>query len=209
MDFDVRDLSCEGFASELAARKPVPGGGAAAAYVGALASSLASMVGEFTVGKPRYAAVEDDVLAIMSRAAGLREELLSLSADDARAYALVSAAYGLAKDDPERPGRIQEALKEAAVPPLQVMRACGEVLGLLEELEAKGSKLLQADVACGALMASSALEAASLSIWANTVPMRDRTLAVELESEADALLDTWRPRARAVADSVAKKSRGV
>ena len=59
-------LSCASFASELASRKPVPGGGGAAAYVGALAAALCSMVGNFTVGKPRYVAVEADVLAAMA-----------------------------------------------------------------------------------------------------------------------------------------------
>lgn len=74
------------FIDELASAAPTPGGGGAASYVGAVASALASMVGNLTVGKKTYAAVEDDVRATLERLALLRNKLLALIESDAQAF---------------------------------------------------------------------------------------------------------------------------
>ena len=71
-------LAAADFAERLAAREPVPGGGGAAALVGALGAALASMVANYTVGKPRYAAVEADVRLALAQAERIRHELLVL-----------------------------------------------------------------------------------------------------------------------------------
>ena len=70
-------LAAADFAERLAAREPVPGGGGAAALVGALGAALASMVANYTVGKPRYAAVERDVRLALAQAERIRHEFLS------------------------------------------------------------------------------------------------------------------------------------
>lgn len=201
-------LSCEEFASLLAAKAPVPGGGGAAAYVGALAAALASMVGGFTSGKPRYAAVEKDVQAVLDQATPLRARLLELVDADASAYAKVAAAYKVPKSDPARAGLVEGALKEAAEPPLAIMEACCEVLGLFEELAEKGSRMLLSDVAVGAALAGGALEAASFGVLANTSSLSDAACAGELESRSEAMLAEWLPRGRAVVRKVERFMRG-
>lgn len=204
---DLANLTCAAFADELAARVPVPGGGAASAYVGALAAALASMVGNFTVGKPRYADVEKDVRAMLARAARLRDELMRLAADDARAYGLVSDAYALPKEDPVRPAAIEDALHEAALPPYRTVVACARTIALLEEMGQKGSRMLLSDVACGAHIARAAMESASVSVYVNTSSMADRDRAAELDAECDALLSEYVPRAQAVASSISSSIR--
>ena len=67
------NFSCAEFAEVLASKESVPGGGGAAALTGALGVALCSMVGNFTVGKKKYAAVEDDIKAILNKAVVLRD----------------------------------------------------------------------------------------------------------------------------------------
>ena len=53
--------SCERFTELLASSSAVPGGGGASALVGAIAIALGDMVGELTVGKKKYADVEEEI----------------------------------------------------------------------------------------------------------------------------------------------------
>lgn len=198
---DFTNLTCGEFAESLAARRPVPGGGGAAAYVGALGAALASMVSNYTIGKKRYADVEPDVRHVLATATRIRAELVALVDADAQAYALVARAHALPKDDPERPAAVESALHKAALPPYRMMISCARAVALHEELAAKGSRMLVADVACGAVLCRAAMEAAAVNVFANTSLMGDRSRAAELEAEADALLSEWRPRADAIASA--------
>lgn len=196
------DRSCREFASVLASRVPVPGGGGASAFVGALGSSLCAMVARYGAENPKFAEHKDDLDRTIGAAAKLAAELTDLVDEDAGAYGLVSAAYGIPRSDPERPEAIQRALGEAALPPYRIMAACGQALELLEDLADKASHLLLSDVACGAVFCRAALQGASLTLFANTTSMRDRARAEELEAECDRLLECWLPRA----DALAKKA---
>ena len=49
------DKTITEFMDELASNAPVPGGGGAAALLGAVGVSLGDMVGELTTGKKKYA----------------------------------------------------------------------------------------------------------------------------------------------------------
>ena len=120
------------FIDQLASAAPTPGGGGASACVGALARALASMVGNLTVGKKTYAAVEDDVRASLDRLAALRARLLALVDEDARAFEPLAEAYRLPKATPEeqaaKNAALQQALVGACDVPLAIMRAVAEVV---------------------------------------------------------------------------------
>ena len=122
----MMDKTCRDFAEALAAREPVPGGGSASAYVGALGASLCSMVARYGASNPRFAEVEDDLRHAIAASGRIGFELLELVEEDVRAYGLVSAAYGMERDNPHRSEVIQDALHEAALPPYRIMpvRAC-------------------------------------------------------------------------------------
>lgn len=201
-------LSCSEFASALAARRPMPGGGGAAALAGALAAALCSMAGEFTVGKPRFADVEDDVRRMLEEAARLRGRLVELVDEDAVGFEPLHLAYALPKDDPTRDARIEEATKGACEAPLAMMRSCARTVELLEEMGQKCSCLLLPDVGCGAALAASALKAASMNVYANTALLRDRVAAEQIECEADDLIGTYVARADALAEAIAARVRG-
>ena len=134
------------FIDQLASAAPTPGGGGASACVGALASALASMVGNLTVGKKTYAAVEDDVRASLDRLAALRARLLALVDEDARAFEPLAAAYRLPKATPEeqaaKNAALQQALVGACDVPLAIMRAVAEVVDETAYLAESGSCLL-------------------------------------------------------------------
>lgn len=206
MTFQALDL--QSFAAQLASRAAVPGGGGASALVGALAAALGSMVGELTVGKRKYAAVEPEVKSIMECMGSLRERLLALIDADVEAFLPLSRAYGLPRETEEqrteRQRVMEEALQCAARPPLAIMEACGEVILLHAELIDKGSVLALSDVGVGAVLARAALQGAALNVFINTASMTDRNTAKAWNARADALLE----RFTAVADDLYDRVRG-
>jgi formiminotetrahydrofolate cyclodeaminase len=204
----LTNLSCTDFAAVLAAKESVPGGGGAAALVGALGTALCSMVGNFTTGKKTYAAVEDDVQRMLADAEAVRLRLIDLVADDAEAFFPLSQAYGIPKDDPTRPEVLEAATKNACKAPYEMMVEISKSIELLEEMGAKGSKMLISDVGCGALFARAALEAASMNVFVNTKSYKDTDWAPELEAKCDALLSEYIPRAEACATAVMSRIRG-
>ena len=194
--------SCESFAEVLAAKESVPGGGGAAALVGALGVALCSMVGNFTTGKKTYAAVEDDIQRMLAEGEEVRQALIDLVAADAEAFYPLSQAYAIPRDDPKRAEVLEAATKNACAAPVEMMRQICRAIELLEEMGQKGSKMLVSDVGCGALLCRAALEAASMNVFVNTKTLKDRAFAEQTEAECDAMLQEYAPRAEACASSV-------
>ena len=198
----LTERSCASFAEVLAARESVPGGGGAAALVGALGVALGSMVGNFTTGKKRYADVEDDIRRMLADGEAIRLTLLELVEEDAAAFYPLSQAYGIPKEDPARAQVLEDATKNACAAPVEMMRQIAKAIELLEEMGEKGSRMLLSDVGCGALLCRAALEAASLNVFVNTKTLADRAFAESVEAECDALLAEYGPRAEACAAKV-------
>lgn len=195
-------LSCREFAEELAAKKSVPGGGGAAAMVGALSAALCSMVGNFTAGKKKYAAYEADIQRILSEAEGLRQCLLALVEADAAGFEPLAKAYAIPKEDPGRDAVMEQATLQACAAPMQMLFACGDVMLLLEELLEKGSRLLLADVGCGAYLCKAAMECAAMSVFVNTGTLQNREMAAKLEKQVEDILRVYLPRADRISASV-------
>ena len=202
------DNTVAAFTQELASPAPVPGGGGASALAAAIGISLGDMVGELTVGKKRYADVEQDVRSLMERSQALRIRFLELVDADAEAFAPLAKAYGIPKDDPTRDEVMENALKVACGVPMDIMRACGEALDLIEEFAAKGSKLAISDAGCGAVLCKAAMQAASLNVFINTKSMKDRACAEALEKEANELLDKYTAMGDEIFGTVLGKIRG-
>ena len=165
------------FLDDLASSAPTPGGGAAAALVGAMAAGLVSMVGNLTIGRPRYAAVEAAMRIIVGRAELLRGTLTRLADDDAHAYARVAVAYKLPKttesDRLSRIGAIQDALRLASVPPLAVMEACREILPLSLQVAAHGNATVVSDAGVAAELAAAGVRASVVNVRVNLTDLRD------------------------------------
>lgn len=197
----MMEKSCAEFADALAAKASVPGGGGAAAYVGALSIALCSMVGNFTAGKKKYAAYEEDIQRMLAEGEQIRARLLSLVEEDAAAFFPLSQAYSIPKEDPTRDEQLETCTKNALTSPLEMMRQIARAVELIEEMNAKGSRMLISDVGCSAACAAAAMQSAALNVFVNTKELRDRAYAEEIEAEAEALL-SYAPRAQAIASEV-------
>ena len=198
----MMEKSCIEFTEALAAKVSVPGGGGAAAYAGALAVALCSMVGNFTAGKKKYFEYEEDVQRMLAEGDEVRVRLLELVEEDAAAFYPLSQAYSIPKEDPTRDEVLEKCTKDALAGPLEMMRQIARAIDLLEEMNVKGSRMLISDVGCGAALAAAAMRAASMNVFINTRGLKDREHAVRVEAEADELL-AFVPRAEAVAAEVA------
>lgn len=198
----LTDLSCTAFAEVLASKAPVPGGGGAAALAGALGVALCSMVGNFTTGKKKYAAYEEDVQRMLAEGEILRARLLELVEADAAAFEPLSRAYAIPKEDPTRDAVLEEAALNACKAPMEMVSCCGEALLLLEEMLEKGSRLLLSDVGCGALLCKAAMESAAMNVFVNTGSLQDRAVAVGMERQVDETLEKYLPMAERIAASV-------
>ena len=202
-------LSCEKFVEELASKAPVPGGGGASALVAAVGAALGNMVGSLTVGKKKYADVQEDILALKVETDKLQAELLALVERDAEVFEPLSRAYGLPKETPEEQAektRVMEAaLKEAGDVPLAVMEKCGRAIELHREFAAKGTLLAISDVGVGVAFCKAALQGASLNVFINTKAMQDRAHAEDTNRRAHALLAQYLPLADEIYADVAAR----
>lgn len=193
MSDKILNQGCEDFLQALASKAPVPGGGGASALVGAIGMALGSMVGNLTLGKKKYAAVETDIRELLEKSAALQTRLLDLVEKDAEAFLPLSKAYGLPAETPEQKAekdRVMEAaLVEAASAPLLIAEACVEAIDLLAEYGEKGSRLAISDAGCGAAFCKAALLGARLNVLINLGLMKDELAREEIAGQLDALTE--------------------
>lgn len=166
-------LTLDEFLDRLAAREPVPGGGAAAGVTGAIASALASMVVAYSRGRKASAACEPALEEIGEKLLALRARMLALAAEDARAYARLSGLWKLAKDDPRRGVEMPGALREAIAAPTGIMDAARELLGLCEQLAPVANPNLLSDLAGAAALAEACVRSAGQNVRVNAAMIPD------------------------------------
>lgn len=180
------------FLEVLSSKAPVPGGGGASAAVGAFSCALGMMVANLTVGKKKYAAIEDEMKQLCKKLDILKKELVALTDKDAEAFAPLAEAYSMPKDTPkeldEKECVMEAALYEASIVPLEIMEKILLAMGHMRILEEKGSGLAVSDVGVAVLFGKAALEGASLNVYINTKMMKDRERAEDLNRRADYMI---------------------
>ena len=199
-------VPCNEFVEVLGSKAPVPGGGGASALVGAVGTALGNMVGALTVGKKKYADVEEEMKELMAKATTLQDELLHLIERDAEVFEPLSKAYGMPRETEEEKAekaRVMEiVLKDACSVPMEIMEKCCEAIDLIVEFAAKGSTLAISDAGVGAAFCKAALQGASLNVYINTKSMKNREYAEELTAKCDAMLEKYTKIADEVFNSV-------
>ena len=184
----IEKQTIQEFLDVLSSKQPVPGGGGASALAGALGIALGLMVGNLTVGKKKYADVEEEVILMIEKLTSMQAEMVHLSDEDARVFAPLAAAYGLPSGTEEeklyKQAVMEENLLEASLVPLRVMELSVEILGILRELEQKGSVMAISDVGVAVQFISTALTGAVMNIYINTKSMKDREKAREVDNQA-------------------------
>ena len=188
---DMTLASCREFVSVLASDAPAPGGGGAAALVGAIGTALGNMVGSLTVGKKKYAAVEAEIIALKAKCDDLQKQLLDQVEADEVNFLPLAKAYGIPKDDPNRDKVMEEATIIACSTPMHIMELCCEAIEAVSVFAAKGSRLAVSDAGCGAVCCKAALQAASLNVFINTKSLKNREVAEEMNAKANGMLDKY------------------
>jgi len=176
-------MTVQDFLSELAGGSATPGGGSAAGLAGAQGAALLSMVCNLTIGRKKYAKVENEMKFALNQAEGLRQRLIALIEEDVRAFDGVMAAYKLPKDTPEqkaaRSAAIQAGLKEATRTPMETLTACVAVLELAPGVVAEGNPNVISDGGAGVLSAHAGMMIAALNVRINLNAIKDEVFVAE------------------------------
>jgi len=185
------DLTLEGFANEVASSSPAPGGGSVAAYSGAQGFALLAMVCGLTLGRPKFAAVEEDMKTLLEVAVFKQERLLSLVDEDTQGFKAVMEAMGLPKatDDEkaQRRAQMESATLKAAEIPLQTARLCLEGLREVPGLLTKGNPNALSDMGVAALMFKGGLEGALYNVQINAISLKSDADKNSLQAVAGAM----------------------
>ena len=200
------------YSDALASGEATPGGGSAAALAGALGAALNSMVANFTVGKDKFADVEEDVQRLLAESERLRGELERLTQADTEAYGQVAAAQKMSRETDEqkaaRRAAMQEALKAAAEVPRAAVRACHGVLEVAGEMVEKGNPNLITDVGVAAKFALAAMECAALNVEINLAYIKDEDYNAACRQEIAPRLHAGTRLARDVWEKVNRSVKG-
>jgi formiminotetrahydrofolate cyclodeaminase len=190
------------FLDELASKASTPGGGSAAAVIGAMAAALVSMVANFTAGRKGYEAVDAEMQELLGKSETLRGRLEELIKADMDAFDRVMAAYGMPRDTDaqkaERSGAIQAALKVAADVPLACARLSAEVMRLTMPVALKGNRNVISDAGVAVLAAEAALRSAALNVYVNINAIKDESFVGSRRTELEQLLKGSRERTEEV-----------
>nr|MDT0663532.1 cyclodeaminase/cyclohydrolase family protein [Micromonospora sp. DSM 115978] len=186
--------SVGGFLSDLASGEPAPGGGAAAAMQVALGAALVSMVCNLTIGKPKYAAYETEMTAVLETAEALRTTALSTAEADAEAFTAVRAAHQLPKDTAEQRQRraeaVHQALLRATAVPLWTAGLAAEVVHLCQRILPGANVNVLSDVGVAACCARAGLMSAAVNVRVNLAAMTDPTTWADTQKELATRLAT-------------------
>lgn len=197
------------FLDRLASGAATPGGGSAAAIMGAMGAALVSMMCNLTIGKKNYADVEGEMRAVLDEAETLRRRLADMVAEDIAAFDGLMVAYGLPKDSDEqkaqRSAAIQVGMKSATEAPLACARASADVIALALRAAKVGNTNVISDAGVGALAAQAALRGAALNVYINVPSLKDATYATACRDEIDALLASAVPLAEQTYELVKSK----
>lgn len=190
---EIKDKSVQAFIDELASKAPTPGGGSAAAVMGAQAAALISMVCNLTIGKPKYAEVEVEMQSLLEKSEVLRETLTGMIKADVEVFDRLMATYGLPKDSDEektvRSEAIQSALQEATVVPLACANACAEAIALSRIAAEKGNIGVISDAGVAVMAAYGALKSAALNVYINAAGLKDKAFADAKLAELETILN--------------------
>ncbi len=188
----ISEKTLPDFVGVLASKEAVPGGGGAAALCGAVGTALGNMVGSLTVGKKKYADVEEEIIALKAESDALQKRFLDLIDEDAMGFEPLSKAYGLPSETDEQKAHkklvLEQCSKDACKVPMEIMECCEKAINIMEMFAEKGSALAVSDAGCGATICKSAMFAASLNIFINTKGMEDREYAEQLNNRALTML---------------------
>ena len=206
---EIKDYSLQSYLDTLASKSATPGGGSAAALMGAQAAALTSMVCNLTIGKPKYAEVETEMQVLLDKSERLREQLTGMIKADVDVFNRLMATYALPKETNEekeaRSVAILIVLKDATEVPLACAKACAEIIALSRIAPEKGSAAVISDAGVAVMSGYAALKSAALNVYINAASLKDREFADKKIAELSAILDGTEVTSQAIYDLVKNK----
>ena len=188
----LTELSCKDFSFELSSKKPVPGGGGAAALAGSLGVALNMMVANFSKGKKKFIQYEKQHEDILNKGEKLRVELLNLVEKDAVYFEPLSKAYSMpattAEEKAKKENQMQKCLKDACSAPVEMMELVYEGIKLHEEITDISSVTIISDIGVGVQLLKAALNSAYLSVLINVNSINDDEYVYNIKKRTDAIL---------------------
>jgi formiminotetrahydrofolate cyclodeaminase len=205
----VTENSVEKFLDDLAGGNPTPGGGSAAAIMGAMGAALVSMVCNVTLGKKGYEGVEAEMRAILQESEKVRRRLTAMVAEDIAAFNGILAGYKMPKSSDEekaaRAAAIQAGLRRATEVPLDCARVCAEVIALARRASERGYLNVISDGGVGVLAGFTGLRSAALNVYINAPALKDRAFAERATAELQELVAHGAAESEAVYEIVRGK----
>ena len=184
-------LTLQAFSEELASDSPAPGGGSIAALCGGLAAALCAMVARLTVGKERYRNNWDAMTAVQQQADPLYRRFLHLMNRDAEAYNTVTAAFRLPRQSEsqqaDRRQAIQEAMKGAALVPLETLEAASALVEMAQEALAQGNPNAATDAGTALQLVRTCAAAAAYNVLINLGSIKDEAFVADCKARAEAI----------------------
>ena len=188
----ISEKTCVEFVDVLASKSAVPGGGGAAALVGAIGMALGSMVCNLTIGKKKYDEYEESVKEILAKASEIEKKLLNMIDEDAENFLPLSKAYGLPTSTEEekkiKEETMENALKVACEVPINIVRVCYDAIKLHENLVDKGSRLAISDVGVGVQCLRAAILSGQLNVVININSIKDVEYVEKVRNEVNNLV---------------------
>ena len=185
----VESMTIQEFLDVLSSKEPVPGGGGASALAGALGNALGQMVANLTIGKKKYALVEDEIKELAERMKGIQGQFSALADQDAKVFAPLAKCYSLPSGTEEEKAykaEVMEArLLDASLVPMEIMEKAAEMLEIMDILADKGSRMAVSDVGVGVQFIRTALLGAVMNVYINTKSMKNREKAVIVDALKD------------------------
>jgi formiminotetrahydrofolate cyclodeaminase len=185
----LQDLTIKEYLEKTASGAPVPGGGSASAFSGAIASALTSMVANLTIGKKGYAAVEGRMREIIRDMEGRIAFFTDNIDRDAVSYSLVMEAFKMPKGTDEekavRSEAIQNAMKHASLIPMEVAEQALDMMDTIIEAVQKGNRNAVTDGMVSIMACRGAVMGALLNVRINISGIKDRAFVSSLTEKCD------------------------
>lgn len=204
----LAEMQVTEFVNLMASDAPAPGGGSAAALEGAVGAALTAMVCALTVGKKKYADVQELAVESQKKADDLKARFVDVMDRDTEAFNAVSAVFAMPKDTDEqkaaRKAAMQEALKGCTKTPFEMMQLACETLELTRSLVGRLNASAASDLGCSALALRAAIQGAWLNVLINISGINDEAFAAEYRANGQALLDKALPLADEIYEEILK-----
>ncbi|HKB86986.1 MAG TPA: cyclodeaminase/cyclohydrolase family protein [Ignavibacteriaceae bacterium] len=203
------DDSIRNYLDDISSSNPTPGGGNVSAFSGAMACSLGIMVCSLTIGKKKYAEVEEEMKDIKFELSVAKEEFLNLAEKDNQAFEKVMNSFKLPKDTDEQKKTRSESIEagtlEAAEAPSEVLHYCGKIIPLFQTLAEKGNQNSVSDAGVAAALISTAAEGAYLNVLINCFSLSNQTVAGEILKKNEIILSEVTQLSQFISSEIKRK----